>query len=445
MSTPNHRPASAVLALVLGLSLLPTGPVLAEQIRLDPALAQPYLLAGQKQATYLRVGLDAKALRNAERPPVNVSIVIDRSGSMSGQKLRRAKEAAIMAVDRLHPDDIISVVAYDHKVTVLVPATKARDRANIVAGIRRLYAGGNTALFAGVSKGAEEVRKFAEPNRVNRVVLLSDGLANVGPSSPSELGSLGGSLGREGIGVTTIGLGLDYNEDLMTQLAQRSEGNHFFAATAADLRRGFELEFGVGLAVAAKEIAITVECAKGIRPIRVINTEADIFGRKVIAHLSQIYASRQAYVLLEVEVPAGEAGGVRDLAKVSVSYASMQSMATENLSRRLSVRFSGSPAVVERNINRPVMADVMMHLANERYKMALELRDQGKIHRAREVLQDNARLLEKQSRKYKSQRLYDFSQSNYRSMGNLEKKKWKKERKQMRDEQLELDEPAAAY
>src|SRR5690606_9640008 len=109
-------------------------------------------------------------------------------------------------------------------VEVLVPATKVSDRATIDRGIQRLRAGGMTALFAGVVKGATEVRKFLSRDRVNRVILLSDGAANVGPASAGELGRLGTTLRKEGIAVTTVGLGLGYNEDLMVQLAQGSGG-----------------------------------------------------------------------------------------------------------------------------------------------------------------------------------------------------------------------------
>jgi Ca-activated chloride channel family protein len=176
-----------------------------EPVRIDVGVGKPYLLAGQKQTNYIRVALTGLSLDEpGRRTSVNVAIVLDKSGSMAGDKIRRAKEAAIAAVDRLGANDIVSVIAYDDLVEVLVPATKVSDRQAIRNAILRLEAGGSTGLFAGVSKGASEVRKFAERQRVNRIILLSDGQANVGPSSPSELGSLGASLIKEGISVTTM-------------------------------------------------------------------------------------------------------------------------------------------------------------------------------------------------------------------------------------------------
>src|SRR5690606_13622280 len=122
---------------------------------------------------------------------------------------------------------------------------------------------------------------FMEHGLVNRVVLLSDGLANVGPSSPGELADLGQSLGRDGIAVSTIGLGLDYNEDLMTRLASASDGNHMFAERPSDLEEAFGREFGDVLAVVAQRVNIRIECADSIRPVRVLGRDANISGQNV--------------------------------------------------------------------------------------------------------------------------------------------------------------------
>ncbi|MCC6699262.1 MAG: VWA domain-containing protein, partial [Candidatus Hydrogenedentes bacterium] len=245
-----------LVSICAGLAiLLASGSALAAQARLDANLATPVLLEGGKQTAYLRVALTGQPLPSAEkRTPVNVAIVVDRSGSMQGEKIYAAREAAKMAVDRLRPDDIVSIVAYQSTVEVLLPATRASDTASIHQAIDRITANGSTALFAGVSKGAGEVRKFLDKTRVNRIILLSDGLANVGPSSPGELEDLGRSLGSEGIAVTTLGLGLDYNEDLMTRLAQRSDGNHMFVENTTDLAKAYSIEFGDVMSVVAQDV-----------------------------------------------------------------------------------------------------------------------------------------------------------------------------------------------
>ena len=127
-----------------------------------------------------------------------------------------------------------------------------------------------------------------------------------------ELGQLGQSLGKEGMSVTTIGLGLGYNEDLMSKLAIKSEGNHYFAENATDLARVFDKELGDVLTVVAQEIVVRIECARGIRPVRALGREADISGQRVTATLNQLYSEQEKYVLIEVEVPAGASGTTRE-------------------------------------------------------------------------------------------------------------------------------------
>ena len=256
---------------IQGILILTAPEVFARSVELTVAVCHPLIIASQKQTAYVKVGLTGVPVTEArERAPVNVAIVLDRSGSMAGQKLEQAKEAAIQAIARLERNDIVSVVAYDDTIQVLMPATRARNKEEIFQAIRRLRPGNTTALFAGVSKGAAEIRKFLETNQVNRVVLLSDGLANVGPSSSAALASLGASLAKEGISVTTLGLGLDYNEDLMVALARASDGNHAFVENAVDLTRIFGFEFKDVLSAVARDVQITITCAPDVRPVRVL-------------------------------------------------------------------------------------------------------------------------------------------------------------------------------
>jgi Ca-activated chloride channel family protein len=122
--------------------------------------------------------------------------------------------------------------------------------------INKLTAGGNTALFSGIERGAKELHKFLSPRRINRLVLVSDGHANVGPDSLEEVRTLSTTLGQAGIAITTIGL-LDYNEDLMTQLARHSDGHHAFAEHPHELTRLFTQELGNLLAVVAQQVKVT--------------------------------------------------------------------------------------------------------------------------------------------------------------------------------------------
>jgi Ca-activated chloride channel family protein len=423
---------TALFATTALLTALPLAG-LASQVRLDVSLANPVLLAAKKQTTYLKVGLTGFEMKGeAKRTPANIAIVIDRSGSMQGDKIKQAKEAARMAVNRLNANDIVSIIAYDDTVTVLVPATKASDRSAILAGIDRIEAGGSTALFAGVSKGAQEVRKFLARDRVNRVILLSDGLANVGPDTPGALGDLGSSLVKEGISVTTLGLGLGYNEDLMSQLAQRSDGNHAFVEHSKDLVKIFNSEFGDVLSVVAQEVVVTIDCGKGVRPVKVLGRQADIAGQTVVAALNQIYSNQEKYLMLEVEIPKGEANSSQEVAKVKVSYANMDTKTTDKLTSAVAVRFSESQQQVVEQRDKIVLEAATMQVATARNELATKLRDEGKVEEAKKLLLFNGKYLQQQAGELQSEELDHYGAENYIDSENLDASSWGSRRKAMR-------------
>ncbi len=252
------------------------------------------LPANGPQIAIVKVTLDAPPPpERIERPAVNLSIVLDRSGSMAGQKLEKAKQGAIEALRHLTPQDIFSVGVYDHRVETIVSAQSAGRVEWIENRIRRIHSGGNTALFGGVSQGAAEVRKNLNREYVHRIILLSDGLANVGPSSPEDLGRLGAALIKEDISVTTVGVGMDYNEDLMTSLSQNSDGNAYFVESSRDLPRIFAAELGDVLSVVAKKVQLLIECPEGVRPLSIIGREGRIRGRTVELFMNRLYGSQE--------------------------------------------------------------------------------------------------------------------------------------------------------
>jgi Ca-activated chloride channel family protein len=423
-----------IIAVIVG-ACAPAADASREAV--DVRLSQPVILAGSTQTVYLKIGLQVDG-EGGYRAPVNVAIVIDRSGSMQGEKLVRAKEAAKTAVNRLHPDDIVSVVAYDDTVRVLLPATKVADRAAVLAAIDGLSIGGNTALFAGVSVGASELRKFFDRERVNRVVLLSDGLANVGPASPSELGALGASLKKEGISVSTIGLGLGYNEDLMLRLAGHSDGNHAFVEHPRDLARIFDLEFGDVVSVTAQDVLVRIDCSKGTRPVRVLGREAEIAGRSVTVSVNQLYDAREQYILLELEAPAGSPGHVRRLADVRWSYLRMgPKPTTERGGSIVDVRYSADRGLVGLSEDTAVMVAVVEQIATERNRLALDLRDQGRIDDAQALLLETTIYAQTNAAKYRSDVLVDVARENEADAQQIVKEEeWTTQRKSMTERYL---------
>ena len=297
----------------------PAPPTL-QNSRSRPISARPCCRPSKPGSVYLRLNLKSlSAAKSERRTPVNVAIVIDRSGSMQGDRIAAAKEGARVALNRLSSDDTVSLVSYNHDVDVRepggAPAQFARQAARRPS--TALKADGTTALYAGVKEGGRQVEEFVSDNNVNRVVLLSDGLANVGPSTPGELAELGRKLASKGISVSTIGLGLDYNEDLMQRLAAASDGNHVFVERPSDLAEIFDREFGDALSVSARDITIIIECKLGFKPMRILGRDGSIDGDKVTLKLNQLQADNERYVVVELQAPEGRGEGAADVADVT--------------------------------------------------------------------------------------------------------------------------------
>ena len=387
---------AATLAGVLSLvscSAKPTDDVV--QLRID--LDRTVLPAGATGRAVVKVCFDGLRLpRSDARPPVNLSIVIDRSGSMDGEKLMRAREAALEALGRLAPDDILSVVTYDTDVQTLVPAQCVGNGRSIAAAIRGIRSGGSTNLFGGVSQGASEVRKHTEDRRyIHRVILLSDGLANVGPQTPEELGRLGTALVKEGISVTTVGLGLGFNEDLMTRLAQRSDGNTYFVESSDDLPRIFAGELGDVLNVIARRVVIEVEFPEGVRPLNFVGRDGVIRGRKAELSLNQLYGGQEKFALIEVEVAPGQAGEEIEIASARLSYENALTQKTAVVRTQRKISFSESHETVVASANKKVQNDYAVNVIAETKDRAVELVDANRREDAAKELRFKAAELKK--------------------------------------------------
>ncbi len=371
-------------------------------ISLRVEVDRPVLPAGSTQRAVLKIALDSVRLPRSEtRPPVNLALVIDRSGSMHGDKIDYAKAAAIEAVRRLEPDDRFALIAFDHEVETLVPACRVGDRRDLESRIRSITARGNTAIYGGVTQGAVELRRNLEDRRyTHRMVLLSDGLANNGPSRPEDFARLGALLIREGISVSTVGLGNDYNEDLMTRLARTSDGNTYFVSSSRDLPNIFTTELGDVLSVTARRVVVTVEFPSYVRPLAFVGREGVIRGQRAEFSLNQLYGGQEKFALVEVEVDAGGAGEERELASARVEFEDAVNRRSATLAVRRQVSFSASEEKVVGAADRKVQTDYAVNVLAVAKDEAIALVDAGRRDQAAQTLRERTKELQTMSETY---------------------------------------------
>jgi len=346
-------------------------------------------LADKAGDAYVKVTLAADKVAAANRPSVNLSIVLDRSGSMHGDKIVKAREAACEAINRLDANDIVSVVAYDNRSEVIIPAQHVTEKEALVARVKAIEPRGSTALFDGVAAGAAELKKFKGKCEISRVLLLSDGQANVGPSSAEELGRYGALLMKEGIAVSTVGLGVDYNEDLMTRLSQKSDGNSYFVEKSDDLMRVFSAELGDVLSVAATKVALKVSFGVGFTPVALIGRDGRILDGVVSIDLNQLYGGQEKYVIVKCDAAPGSVGSAREIAKAEVSYVDPRDEKSKTVTGVGTVTYSSDSAAVAASVNKSVVRERALNENAMRTEEALKLADRGEFKAAEELMRRN--------------------------------------------------------
>jgi Ca-activated chloride channel family protein len=380
---------SIFTTLALSLGSLATA-LSAAPYTLQAQLDRRVVDAGGDRNVILRINLEGLQLPVRSRPPLNLALVVDRSGSMAGDRIVKAKEAARQIVGRLGKDDVFSLVSFDDKVKVHLPARKLGRPSAAYEAIDSLQPGGTTALYAGVQAGLAQAREFAKRGHVSRVILVSDGLANVGPDKPADARRLGREAAKHGIIVSTFGLGNGYDEDLLTALSQASDGNHAFIEQSRDLARILDHELGDALAVAARDIVIEIRLADGVRFRRSLDREVTVDGQLLRVKLGQLAGGQSKQLLVELQAPEAQAGSAADLAKVSVQAADAQGKAAPAAAPALSVRYSADANEAERSLDPQVVAEAVKAQANQAREQAVKLRDEGKATEASALLKRNA-------------------------------------------------------
>lgn len=298
-------------------------------LRVEGRLGHSSLPAGSARESFVLVSVDASSERAfARRPGVDVAIVIDRSGSMRGSRLRNAVAAARGMVDRLGPDDRVSLVTYDGSAELMIAPTPVRDldRRTFDRMLASLRHGGNTCLSCGLMMGLAQLRAAGSgPRRgVRRVLLLSDGKANRGLTSLATLRNLGDQARRQDTAIASIGVDVDYDERTMFAVSEASNGRHYFAEHPGMLADVFEQEREALVGTVADRVDVDVTLAEGIELLEVVDRPHRRQGDTLSLSLGSFAAGETKTVLLRVMVRGGERARTQPVASVQLAYRDLE-------------------------------------------------------------------------------------------------------------------------
>ncbi len=294
-------------------------------MELSYGLTRPALPAGQTITVDLLLTFhgDYAASRRPGRRPLSVSVVIDRSGSMSGAPLKQATEAAGLLVRQLSPADTLSVVVYDNRIETLVAPTKVDDPEAIIKKIRAVRPGGATALHGGWDRGCDLVLSRPDAaDDLKRVLLLTDGQANVGVTSTPDIIAQAATRAVRGVVTTTLGFGLDFNEDLLIGMAEAGRGNFYFIETPEDATQVFMIEGESITSVAAQGLFVTLRPRRGVTITELLDARGLVpqSDGSVTVPVGDVYGGEDRHLALTLTVHAPDEAGDFDLLDVEYEY-----------------------------------------------------------------------------------------------------------------------------
>ncbi len=304
------------LALALAVLCAPAWRPPVAPLHVATQLEHTYLPESAGGQVYLQVDLAAEpSPEDAHRVPVNAVLILDRSGSMSGVKIERAREAARALVLALGPKDRFSIIDFSDAARVIVPSTEANPGAkeNALAVIARVQANGGTNMSAAFEAAAPQLSEGREHGRVNKVFVASDGQANQGISDRPSLLRL--ALQRFGAStVSTFGIGEDYDEQFMTRLATQAGGRARYVSDGSGLAQAFAVEFSRAASAVARDVRLDVHPFKNVRVERVLGFDSSSGS----VRLPDISAGEERRVLVKLSVPPGR--GTAELADIRVTW-----------------------------------------------------------------------------------------------------------------------------
>lgn len=303
----------------------------------------------QKNLQVVRIGIKGKELRAEERKPANLVFVIDVSGSMNREnRLELVKKSLHVLVDQLQPTDSVGIVVYGSEGRVLLPSTSAEDKQAILSAINELQPEGSTNAEEGLVLGYEMAARSFKPTAINRVILCSDGVANVGETGAEGILRSIEDYARKDIYLSTFGFGMgNYNDVLMEQLANKGEGNYAYIDTFSEARRIFTESLTGTLQTIARDVKIQVEFdPKKVDSYRLIGYEnrdvRDKDFRNDKTDAGEIGAGHSVTALYEVKLaPPARA----ELGTIRVRYHHASSQKVEEISEVVRVQNTLSPDV----------------------------------------------------------------------------------------------------
>jgi Ca-activated chloride channel homolog len=356
-----------------------------------------------------------------QRPALDLAIVIDHSGSMSDGRLDHAKSAAIGIITKLGAEDHVALIQYDDSAEVIFQsaAMNTPGRTALISAIQNISLGGGTNLHAGMVLGRQEVERAHSDGQVNRVILLSDGRANSGVVDTPHIADAARDAANHGVRITSVGIGLDFNEDLMEAIAEAGRGNYHYVKDASDLDRVIAEEMaGIQTTVATNvELRLTPVCP-GVEITEVHGYESKREGNAFLVPMADLAGNDSRKLLVSLKVPSNQNGQVTTL-HAELVYRDAKGTEVHTAKLDLGVAVSEDTAAVTASVDSNVMAQALQLQAAKSMREAAQAYESGDQAAAVRIIDQSTRDIEEKSAHYKIQAKTAGTRA---SLGEMQKK-----------------------
>ena len=340
----------------------------------DVRLNNPFIMQGSDGEILLNLLVKGQEVKSVKRAPLNLVLVIDRSGSMNERgKIEYAKAAAKRIISRLNSHDRLAIVAYSTDVQLVYPIGFLKDKETAISVVDSLYPSNSTNLSAGLTTGIAQLKAIKRDGYINRVILLSDGLANVGITDVERLGNIASQAAENSIHITTMGLGINYDEDIMMNIAEYGAGNYYFIESPTQLAGIFEKEFGQITASIAKDSKIYLSLAPGVHLKDVYGYSYKKKNGKYEVNLGDLYSGQRPDIVIKLDAPTKKPGR-HELAKASLVFTDiLKNNQTVYFEQDLSYEITRDKNRVDNNEDRDVSArGISVYAAGELHTASTE-------------------------------------------------------------------------
>jgi len=319
-------------------------------VEVECVAGNTHALATQSSREHVLVKVTGTGAAMGPRMPLNVCLVLDRSGSMEGPPLDYVKQACGFVIDLLEPTDVLSIVAFTDQAELIKPAGYVANKQLITEHITRLDVGNTTDLFGGIALGCAQVASVASPAYVNRALLFTDGEPTAGNKDFASIVGQGAEQKTRGITVTALGFGPEYNEELLAAIAKKSGGNYYYIMRPELIPEVFRKELQTMMSTVARNLRLRARTSRWVQVRQVIGKQPTFGHRSAEVTLADIERGEVQTAIVEIEMGARPGGKYR-VATIELSYDDSLSATTKTASSDVIIDFTTDASLIASGIN----------------------------------------------------------------------------------------------